>query len=155
MTTSVLDDKVIKASGLTRGLKLLYRHTTIFYGIDYEASNLRLQNIDDVESYSSQRLSFLFGLKFSDNDYFCKVTTLGKATIDGIGDFSSPLGFEAGYHRRFTVEKVTKLMLFATYSRIDWGDFSDNLPGTDYGLKVQKLNIGVSIPFEIDLWNEF
>jgi hypothetical protein len=151
LNSNLFSENNIKASGLTRGLKILYRHTILFYGVDYEASDLRVRDVEDTDGYSSERLSFLVGMKLDKNDYYGKITTFGNARIDGVGDFAEPLGFEVGYSRRIVVEGVTKLMLYATYSRITWEDFSNNSKDTDYNLTIKKLNIGVSIPFEIDL----
>jgi hypothetical protein len=151
INTNLFSENYIKASGLTRGLKVLHRQKTFFYGADYEWSTLRIEDVDGTSGYSSERLSFLAGLKLSNNDYYGKLTVLGEASVDGLGDFSEPLGFELGYLRRIVVEGVTKLMLFATYSRIGWNDFSNNSATTDYNLTIKKFNIGISIPFEIKI----
>ena len=151
MNTNLFDKKKYNLQGLTVGVKLMYRHQLIFYGIDYENSTLRVQGLDDASGFSSDKLSGVFGVRIARNDYFVKVIGWGEASLDGQGVFSSPLGFEGGYIRRIVVENVTKLTLFATYSRVDWQDYSRNIGGSKYNLQVKRLHIGVGIPFEIDL----
>jgi len=151
LNSNLFEDNKHNLQGLTSGVKLLYRHNIFFYGIDYERSTFRVSGVDATNGFSSQKLSGVFGARISNNDYFVKVTGYGEASLDNLGVFSRPLGFEAGYIRRFVVDSVTKLTVFATFSRIDWQDYSRDTADSSYNLEIKRLHIGVGIPFEIEI----
>jgi hypothetical protein len=137
--------------GLSGGLRLLFRHDVIYYGVDLERTSFKVNSSELTDGFSSSTMAFMGGLKFSANEYFGKFKFVGEATLDNLGTFATPIGFEIGYLRRFIVDGVTKVALFASYSSTQWEDFSNSPAGTNIDLEVSRVLIGVSIPFEIIL----
>ncbi len=150
LSSNALDSDTT-VQGLSGGLRLLYRHDIIYYGLDLERTSFKISESDQTNGFSSSTVSMMGGLRFSANEYFGKFKFLGEATLDNLGSFETPVGFEIGYLRRFIVDGVTKIALFISYSTTQWDDFSNNTSGTSFDLEVSRLLVGVSIPFEISL----
>jgi hypothetical protein len=137
--------------GLSGGLRVLFRHDVIYYGVDLERTSFKVNSSELTDGFSSSTISLMAGLRFSANEYFGKFTFAGEATLYSLGSFATPVGFEIGYLRRFIADGVTKIALFASYSSTQWDDFSNNTVGSSIDLEVSRILIGVSIPFEITL----
>lgn len=150
ISSNVLDsDSTVQ--GLSGGLRLLFIHEIIYYGMDLERTSFKVNSSEETSGFSSSTISAMGGLRFSANEYFGKFKFAGEATLEQVGSFSNPVGFEIGYLRRFIVDGVTKIALFASYSTTQWDEFSKDTTGMTIELEINRILIGVSLPFEITI----